>query len=164
MTRLKVTPSRNKVASRKPRNPAKSSVQTRKPAKKASKKKKKIDPPQPALRRRKALIPYHDRKKLGKHALYYLSERYRLLALVKSPTSIPEGQFVINQVLCDHFLSDSILSHHFLVCWEGFDKPEWVHQGDLPGSVQNQYTADGIVPHHAYSQLVSYLEAQEARK
>ena len=137
MTRHKVAPSRNKVACRKPRR---SSVQATKPAKKASKKKKKIEPLQLALRRCKALIPYHVRKDLSKHALYYLAERYRLLALVKSPVSIPEGQFVINQVLCDHFLSDSILSHYFLVCWEGYDKPEWVHQGDLPASVQNQYT------------------------
>ena len=160
MTRQKVTPAR-KAAYRKPRKP---SVQTTKPAEKTSKKKKKVDPLQLALRRCKALIPYHVRKDLSKHALYYLAERYRLLALVESPVSIPEGQFVVNQVLCDHFLSDSVLSHYFLVCWEGYDKPEWVHQGDLPASVQNQYTEDGIVPHHAYSQLVSYLEAQEARK
>jgi hypothetical protein len=156
MTRLKATKA---ASTKKPRKP---SAKTTKPAKKKASKKKKVDPLQLALRRCRALIPYHVRKNLSKQALYYLAERYRLLALVESPASIPEGQFVVNQVLCDHFLSESVLSHHFLVCWEGHDKPEWVHQGDLPPSVQNQYTEDGIVPLHAYSQLVSYLEAQEA--
>ena len=147
MTRLKAT----KAACKKPRKP---SAKTTKPAKK-----KKTNPLELALRRCRELIPYHERKDLGRLELYYLSQRYKILAKVKGPKDVPTDHYVINQIMCDKFFdSDSFRSRHYLVCWEGFDLPEWVHQDAIPPDIRNAYHNDGAVPYHAYEQLIDYLD------
>ena len=85
--------------------------------KKVQKKTPKVkeDPLQVALARCRAMIPYNKEKKLGQLALYYLSERYKLLAEVKCPEdTLPADKYVVNQILCDEFMGSSPLHVTFL--------------------------------------------------
>ena len=135
--------------------------------KKVQKKTPKVkeDPLQVALARCRAMIPYNKEKKLGQLALYYLSERYKLLAEVKCPEdTLPADKYVVNQILCDKFLGLSPLSRNYLVCWEGHEIPEWVHQSKLPPTLLNDYQDDGIVPEYAYNQLQEYHDKKSTRK
>ena len=156
----KTLPTTTKRAQKGSKKPADS---TKKVQKKTPKVKE--DPLQVALAHCRAMIPYNKEKKLGQKALYYLSQRYKLLAQVKCPTdTLLDGEYVVNQILCDKFLGDSPLSRHYLVCWEGHDLPDWVHQDKLPATLRNVYQADGCVPEYAYNQLQEYLESPSLNK
>ena len=125
----------------------------------------KEDPLQVVLTQCRAKIPYFHEKKLGQLALYYLSQRYKLMAQVKCPADpLADGEFVVNQILCDKYMGDSPKSRHYLVCWEGHDLPDWVHQDKLPATLLNNYQADGCVPEYAYNQLQEYLESPRLNK
>ena len=111
----KTLPTTTKRAQKGSKKPADS---TKKVQKKTPKVKE--DPLQVALAHCRAMIPYNKEKKLGQKALYYLSQRYKLLTQVKCPTdTLLDGEYAVNQILCDKFLGDSPLSRHYLVCWEG---------------------------------------------
>ena len=156
MARHRAASKKSSTAVRQKKTPAKKISSSKKTT---NSKKKKASPLELALRRCRELIPYNERKDLGRLELYYLSQRYKTLAKVKGPKAVPTGHYVINQLLCDRFFDpDSFRSRHYLVCWEGFDLPEWVHQDSVPSDIRNAYHNDGAVPYHAYEQLIEYLD------
>jgi hypothetical protein len=156
MARHRVASKKSSTAVKQKKTPAKKTSTAKKTT---NTKKKKTNPLELVLRRCRELIPYHERKELGQLELYYLSQRYKILAKVKVPNDVPTEHYVINQILCDRFLDpNSFRSRHYLVCWEGFDLPEWVHQDAIPANIRNAYHDDGIVPYHAYEQLIDYLD------
>jgi len=156
MARHRVNSKKSSSTVKQKKTSSKKTPTTKKPT---NTKKKKTNPLDLVLRRCKELIPYHEKKDLGRRELYYLSQRYKILSKMKVPSDVPTGHYVINQILCDRFIDpDSFRSRHYLVCWEGFDLPEWVHQDAVPAAIRNAYHNDGIVPYHAYEQLINYLD------
>ena len=135
-------------------------MQPRKPAKKATRgaKKRRIDP---LLLSLNAPLPgsYSLLRKEGPRSAGFVSSRWEIQAAGQGDGSQvyrSAGQYVVNQILCDTFLNLNSV-RYYLVCWEGFDLPEWVQQNDVLASIQNQYHVDDIVAYYAYDQLVRYF-------
>ena len=93
---------------------------------------------------------------LNHHQLYRLSERYKKNAQEQASmvelTNVPEGEFVINQLLCTN-------GGDVLVCWEGDSLlPTWEPVASIPAATWEFYQKQGEITLEQYAQLLDLNE------
>ena len=95
--------------------------------------------------------------------LYKLSKRYKnnsLKSKRKKRQTLPSGEFVIDQILCDEEDTDND-TIYYLIRWEGHELPTWEPVSGIPGKIRRNYYSQGRVTVEDYNELCNHIGIRE---